>query len=142
MRWKPGQLRFRFNFMTKPIKSVLVADDNSQFRESLMAILREEGYEVEGAYDGEEAFRKYEKRSFDLVLLDIVMPNRGGFETMEMMLEKNPDQDIIVMTGGNRWVSHFYLDSARERGAKVVLGKPFPMPELFEAIVSLEKPGS
>lgn len=57
---------------------------------------------------------------------------------MELMLEKNPDQNIIVMTGGNRWFSHFYLDSARERGAKVVLGKPFPLPELFEAIKSLE----
>ena len=88
--------------MGKPIKSVLVADDNSQFRESLITFLREEDYEVEGAYDGDEALRKFELQSFDLVLLDIVMPNKEGFETMEILLEKNPDQYIIVMTGGNR----------------------------------------
>jgi len=116
------------------VHSILVADDNSAFRSTLEQVLNAEGFEVSSAADGEEALQSFKEREFDLILLDIVMPNKEGFETMEEMLKLKPDQAVIVMTGGNRWVSNFYLESAKERGAIAVLGKPFPMRKLFDEI--------
>ncbi len=123
--------------MINGIESILIADDNSAFRTSLKSFLETEGFSVRGAHDGEEAVRLFEQEPCDLVLLDLVMPNKEGFETMEDLLKLDPKQKIIVMTGGNRWISHFYLDAAREQGAKVVLQKPFSVDTLLEAIQSL-----
>lgn len=123
--------------MLNGIESILIADDNSAFRTSLKSFLETEGFSVSEAHDGEEAIHLFEQSPSDLVLLDLVMPKKEGFETMEDLLKINPGQKIIVMTGGNRWISHFYLDAAREQGAKVVLQKPFSVDALLEAIKSL-----
>lgn len=125
--------------VAKCIQRILVTDDNHEFQKSLLTILSQEGYDVTGAADGEEALKAFEAGNFDLVLLDIMMPKKEGFETMEDMLEIRPDARIIVMTGGNRWVSNFYLESARDRGAYAILAKPFPMQDLFQLLDELEK---
>lgn len=116
------------------LKTVLVVDDNHEFRRSLEQVLVADGFTVTEAADGEEAMELFRKSRFDLVLLDIVMPKKEGFETLEEMLAEQPGQRVIVMTGGNRWVSNFYLESALERGAAAVLAKPFRMNALFEAM--------
>lgn len=118
-------------------RSILIVDDNTAFRRSLEVVLKAEGFDVIGADDGVAAMERFREQEFALVLLDIVMPKKEGFETLEEMLTLRPDQRVIVMTGGNRWVSHFYLDSALERGAAAVLGKPFRMDAMLAEISKL-----
>lgn len=120
------------------IHSILIVDDNFEFRKSLSDFLSLGDYEVRTAVDGEEALRIFEQQAFDLVLTDIMMPNKAGFELISDMLRLRPDQRIIAMTGGSRWISHFHLDNARDIGAAQVLTKPFSMKELEEAIAGLE----
>ena len=63
--------------------SILIVDDESGIRESLGALLRDEGYEVETAGSGEECLERLDQRDFDLVLLDVWLPKMDGLETLE-----------------------------------------------------------
>lgn len=78
---------------------VLIADDTSSVRESLAKLLRSEGYEVELAANGHEALEKFDPARIDLVLLDLDMPVTHGWEALEKMLARNPDQAVIIITG-------------------------------------------
>ena len=59
-------------------KKILVAEDDQFLRELYSDVLKGEGYNIEVAMDGEEAFQKMSKGGWDLVLLDIIMPNMSG----------------------------------------------------------------
>ena len=120
------------------IRSILVVDDNFDFRRSLIEFLKLEDYVVTGAVDGAEGLQVYESGSFDLVLTDIMMPNKAGFELINDILRLRPNQLIIAMTGGTKWISNFHLENASEMGAQRVLQKPFSMKELIQAIRGLE----
>ena len=63
--------------------SILIVDDESGIRESLGALLRDEGYEVEAISTGEECLQQIERRSFDLILLDVWLPQMDGLATLE-----------------------------------------------------------
>jgi two-component system nitrogen regulation response regulator NtrX len=63
--------------------SILIVDDESGIRESLGALLRDEGYDVEATSTGEECLEKIGRRNFDLVLLDVWLPKMDGLTTLE-----------------------------------------------------------
>ncbi len=80
--------------------SILIVDDESGIRESLGAILRDEGYEVQSVGSGEECLDKLDQRPFDLVLLDIWLKKLDGLKTLERIQEReNPP--IVVMISGH-----------------------------------------
>lgn len=84
-------------------KTILLVDDNSDFRESVRDILEEEGYEVIDVEDGRYALPVIEKEQIDLLLTDILMPDIEGIELAMRTKELKPDLKIIGMTGGGKF---------------------------------------
>jgi two-component system nitrogen regulation response regulator NtrX len=79
---------------------ILIVDDESGIRESLGALLREEGYEIETLPSGEECLARLKRDEFDLVLLDVWLPKMDGIETLER-LQAQDDPPIVVMISGH-----------------------------------------
>ncbi|HKS83254.1 MAG TPA: sigma-54 dependent transcriptional regulator [Candidatus Acidoferrales bacterium] len=80
--------------------SILIVDDELGIRESLGALLRDEGYDVGSAASGEECLELLEKRSFDLVLLDVWLPKIDGLETLER-IQAQENAPMVVMISGH-----------------------------------------
>jgi len=79
---------------------ILIVDDESGIRESLGALLRDEGYEVESVASGEECLERMAQRRFDLLLLDVWLPGIDGLETLER-LQSRDGAPIAVMISGH-----------------------------------------
>src|SRR5512134_1887584 len=78
---------------------ILAVDDQQYFRSFLEEILTQEGYEAVTASSGEEALALLEKEPFHVVLADLVMPGMGGSELVRRIRQRDPDQEVIVVTG-------------------------------------------
>jgi len=78
--------------------SVLIIDDEAEIRESLETLLGLEGYLVESAANGEEGLARIGERSFDLILLDLALPDRDGMELLAEIHVQDPDLSIIMIT--------------------------------------------
>lgn len=79
---------------------ILVVEDDLFLRELYTDTLKDEGYEVENASDGEEAYEKIQKSGWDLILLDIILPKMDGLEIMKKVKENNlkPAKSIVFLT--------------------------------------------
>ena len=78
--------------------SVLIIDDESAIRESLETLLQLEGYAVESAASGEDGLARMGERSFDLVLLDLALPDRNGMDLLAEIRRQDPQLSIIMIT--------------------------------------------
>jgi two-component system chemotaxis response regulator CheY len=117
--------------------SVLVVDDQDQVRQLIRETLEQAGYEVEEACDGKEGLDRYRVRSTDLVIMDILMPDQDGLETIMTLRQEFPDIRIIAMTGGSDTVGiPNFLDVAKMLGARRTLPKPFDLKVLLEAVAA------
>ena len=115
--------------------SVLVVDDQDQVRQLIRETLEQAGYEVEEARDGKEGLERYRAKSPDLVIMDILMPDQDGLETIMTLRQEFPDSRIIAMTGGSDTVGiPNFLDVAKILGARRTLQKPFELKGLFDAV--------
>ena len=122
---------------------VLVIEDDDQIRIILREVLEEEGYDVVEARDGREGVRSYLESSPDLVITDMVMPQKDGIQTIADLQGISPEVKIIAISGGDRLGPEPYLAIAEGFGAAAVFTKPFSIRELLEAVKkALEKPGS
>jgi CheY-like chemotaxis protein len=117
--------------------SVLVVDDQDQVRQLIRETLEQAGYEVEEARDGKEGLDRYRIRSTDLVIMDILMPDQDGLETIMTLRQEFPDSRIIAMTGGSDMVGiPNFLDVAKMLGARRTLQKPFELKVLLDAVAA------
>jgi DNA-binding response OmpR family regulator len=114
-------------------RTVLLVDDEPNIILSLEFLIEQAGYEARVARDGEAALKSIEERKPDLILLDVMMPKRDGFDVCET-IRANPawnDIRIIMLTAKGR-------DSERERGlalgADAYITKPFSTREAMEQI--------
>jgi len=99
------------------MKKILIVEDEDIIIELLQKKLIQEGYEVSTARDGEEGLKALRKIKPDIVLLDIVMPKKSGYEVMEEM-SKDPELKkipIIIISNSGQPVE---LDKAKELGAR------------------------
>ena len=80
--------------------TILIVDDESGIRESLGALLRDEGYEVEAVASGEECLERIGRRNFDLILLDVWLKKMDGLETSEQ-IQTRDDAPMVVMISGH-----------------------------------------
>src|SRR2546427_13232475 len=78
--------------------SVLIIDDEAAIRESLETLLELEGYEVEAAASGEEGMARIGDRPFDLVLLDLALPDRNGIDVLAKIRAHAPNLSVIMIT--------------------------------------------
>jgi PAS domain S-box-containing protein len=113
---------------------ILVADDREYIREFLKDFLVLEGFEVDVARDGNEAVAMVRERRYDLVLSDIKMPGKNGYEVFESVRSSDPATKVILMTAYGYDPSHSIV-KASEAGLSDVLYKPFQMARVREAIV-------
>jgi two-component system, chemotaxis family, chemotaxis protein CheY len=122
--------------------SILLIDDEESFRAVLKVSLEQMGHTVVAAKDGREGVASYSKGTFDLVITDLIMPDKEGIETIMDLRKLNPAVKIIAMSGGGRVTSVDYLQIARQVGAKKILAKPFLYEEIKEAIEQLTEPAA
>jgi len=116
---------------------ILIIDDD----ESILSFLRErligEGFKVLTASDGKEGMSLFNGNQVDLVITDIIMPGKDGFETIIELKRICPDIKIIAMSGGGHGHPEHYLDTARCFRAQYTLEKPFKTSDLLKAVYSL-----
>ena len=113
---------------------ILVIEDDSSFRNVLVQMLSRAGYEVRQAGDGTTALEECTNFGPDLVLTDIIMPDKEGLETIQELLAYNPQLKIVAMSGGGKFGPDSYLPLAQKLGAKATLQKPFMREELINTI--------
>ncbi|MCP4593256.1 MAG: response regulator [bacterium] len=116
-------------------KRLLVADDEEVIRETIRDVLASNGCEVHTAEDGEEALELIAAHEFDLVLSDIKMPGKTGYEVFSAAKDSNPDCPVIFMTGFGYDPNHTIVRARRE-GLAAVLFKPFKVDQLLGEIRS------
>jgi len=121
---------------------ILVIDDDPVVRSVIGRVLSREGYELLFASDGEKGLRTFKVEQPDLVICDIIMPEREGIETIRAMMASRPDASIIAISGGGRLANADFLSMAAAFGAKEVLSKPFAATELTEAVRRVLHPQS
>jgi CheY-like chemotaxis protein len=114
---------------------ILVIDDNDEFRDLMRRWLETAGHEVMGAPNGDEGIKLYRKKPADLVITDMIMPEKEGLETMVELRRDFPDVKIIAVSGGGFEDPKNYLESAKLIGGALrTFTKPFQKEELFKAI--------
>lgn len=111
---------------------ILLIDDDAELRVLAGLNLKEAGYDVSLAADGNEGLKLFRQEPADLVITDIYMPNREGLETIRDLRQRFPGVGIIAMSG--RATAGTMLGIARKLGADEVLQKPFATNELLDAI--------
>lgn len=116
---------------------ILVVEDNEAFRNVLTEMLIKAGYEVQAASNGNQALVMCEEFRPDLVITDIIMPDKEGLETIQEFQSRCPDLRIIAMSGGGKFGPDSYLPLAKKLGAKACLQKPFMRDELLSTIQSV-----
>ena len=84
--------------ISAPAGSVLIIDDEAEIRESLRTLLEIEGFDVDAAGTGEEGLDRIGERAFDLVLLDLALPDRNGLDLLAELREQDADLSVIMIT--------------------------------------------
>ncbi|MBI5580430.1 MAG: response regulator [Deltaproteobacteria bacterium] len=112
-------------------EKVLIVDDEKGFLDVLAERMQSRGMEVTTATSAKEALQKLEVETFDAIVLDLMMPEMGGIEALQRIKEKNPDSEVILLTGQPS-VSKGV--EAMKLGASDFLIKPADINELTEKI--------
>ena len=113
---------------------ILIVDDEPLVCEMLDVLLSGAGHEITTAPNGAKAMAALEAASVDLVILDIVMPEKDGLETIMELRETNPDLKVIAISGGPRIGTVDFLAAAKTFGAYAIFYKPLDNDELLAAV--------
>jgi CheY-like chemotaxis protein len=114
---------------------ILVIEDESQLSELFKKMLTHYGHQVLIANDGVEGIKSFHQFNPDLIITDIIMPEKDGIEVIVQVLKETPNLPIIAISGGRRAVTaDFNLDSASMLEVKGVLQKPFTHEQLQEVV--------
>ena len=111
--------------------SILVVDDESEIREGLELLLSSEGYGVSSASTGESGLAKLEEHPFDLLLLDVSLPDRNGLDLLKEIRRRDPQLSVVLIT------AYGSIDMARtafKNGAMDYITKPWSNDELLAQV--------
>lgn len=120
-------------------KRILVVDDEDIIRDTVRDVLTNVGCAVTTAAEGTEAVRLIQETRFDLVLSDIQMPGKNGYEVFAAAKQANPDTPVILTTGFGYDPNHSIVRARRE-GLSSVLFKPFKVDQLIAEIRTALQP--
>ncbi|HEX4080675.1 MAG TPA: response regulator [Rhizomicrobium sp.] len=116
---------------------VLIIDDDAQMRATMRRILTSAGHRVVEAADGREGLAAFQSHAPDVVVTDLVMPEKEGIETIIELRRANHRTRILAVSGSLVRGDLNFLAMAGELGADLVLEKPFRAAQLQEAVNSL-----
>ncbi len=113
---------------------ILVIDDEAPIAIMIKRMLEKAGHEVEIALNGNEGLKLVDKFKPDLLITDIVMPEKEGLELIIDLRKRFPKLKIIAISGGGRFQYEGYLTSARHLGANKVFQKPLDLKKFMNCI--------
>ena len=130
----PDALAFKVRELLElppPAAAILVVDDEPAVRGFFQHVLAGAGYDVAVASDGSDALQKVRGRRFDLLLTDLVMPEREGLELILLLRKEHPELRVVAVSGA---FGGTFLDAAKAMGATTVLAKPVSATQLLTAV--------
>jgi DNA-binding NtrC family response regulator len=116
------------------VSLILIIDDDPDIRRLLKGALEKSEHVVLEAADGKEGMRRWRDENPDLVITDLVMPGKGGLDTLFEMISLDPRVKVIAMTGGNWREAVDRLHDARLFGAVRTVAKPFTLSEMLRVV--------
>lgn len=117
---------------------ILIVEDEEKLAQALKESLEYERFDVDIAYTGEEGFFLVNERHFDLILLDVMLPGRDGFDVLSTLRKRNLQTPVIILTAKDT-VEDRVL--GLDRGADDYLVKPFAVPELLARVRAMLRRG-
>lgn len=117
------------------MQKILLLEDDLNLNETIKEYLEDEGYEVDSAYDSDEALEKIYEKNYDILLLDVMIPGINGFEVLKN-IRKEKDIPAIFITSLN---SVEDLEKGYESGCDDYIRKPFALKELKLRIETILK---
>jgi CheY-like chemotaxis protein len=116
---------------------ILIVDDDPAVRSTLRKIFRNEPYEILEACNGIEALQSCRQNPVDVMITDVVMPDKEGIETIIELRRDFENIKIIAISGGGKRRVDIYLSMAKSLGADYVFNKPVPIGDLLDAVRKL-----
>ena len=120
-------------------QKVLIVDDEKDFLEIMAERMRNQGLDVLTTTSAEEALKMTEKESYDVVIMDFMMPAIDGFKALKLLKEKKPEVQIILLTGN---VPEQKRVEAKKLGALDVIDKPADLKALLRIIKKAKTRGA
>jgi DNA-binding response OmpR family regulator len=111
--------------------SILIAEDDHNIRTGLIDTLESEGYHAAGAADGIQALKMFKQDKYDLVILDIMMPGKSGYDVCREIRSQNEDVPVIILTAKGEEIDKVV---GLQLGADDYITKPFGVHELLARI--------
>ncbi|MEO5336164.1 MAG: response regulator [Magnetospirillum sp. WYHS-4] len=119
---------------------ILVVDDEEPIRYALRLALQASGHDVDEAEDGKRALKALAGHDYDLVIADILMPEKDGIEMILDLKKIRPSLPVIAISGGGQMGARTYLEMAGDFHAEATLGKPIRPRDLMETVERLLAP--
>ena len=116
------------------MKKILIMEDEVNLLKSIRIVLETEGYEVTTATDGVEGCEIFDNGDFDMVITDILMPDKDGIKTIKHIRKASQDIPILAISGAGQAGAVNNLSAAMMMGATETLAKPFEKPALVGAV--------
>ena len=116
---------------------ILIIDDEPHILLMLKKMLERAGYEIDLASNGKEGLRLFQNKPSDLVITDIIMPEKEGLETIREMRRIQSELKIIAMSGGGKISAENYLETAKIFGASRIIEKPFSQQHMVSTVNEL-----
>jgi len=116
--------------------SILLVEDEENLHEALKLNLELDGYDVAGAYDGAEALKLVQQEYFNLIILDVMLPEVDGFTVCETIRLQHPDIPILILSAKSSSADRIM---GLKKGADDYLTKPFNLEELLLRVSKLIK---
>lgn len=113
---------------------ILVIDDDEIMNKMIVQLLSEAGHEVKGATDGNNGLKLLQSNHFELIVTDIVMPEKEGLETILAIRKISKTIPIIAISGGGKIGPQEYLRMAQDFGADYAFQKPFEIETFLGAV--------
>lgn len=119
------------------MSQILIIDDEPQIRSMLRQIFEREGLEVMDAPDGDVAMKLLRQQQADVIVTDLIMPDKEGLETIMEIRQEFPQCKIIAISGGGRNDPKDYLQLAKKLGAARTFAKPIERKAMVAAVKEL-----